>query len=95
MINRSCNWLWSMVSIAKGWYLFMLCLTLILASILNLLIIYSWICSENRILAVKISAGDLPLGPQFFGLFGTNQESVQEMGTGAVISLRSYYKDFS
>ena len=69
MINRSCNWLWSMVSIAKGWYLFMLCLTLILASILNLLIIYSWICSENRILAVKNQCWRPAAGPPIFWAF--------------------------
>ena len=49
MINRSCNWLWSIVSSAEGWYLLMLCLTLILASISNLTIIYSWVCSGNRV----------------------------------------------
>ena len=69
MINRSCNWLWSMVSIAKGWYLFMLCLTLILASILNLLIIYSWICSENRILPVENQCWRPAAGPLIFGAF--------------------------
>ena len=49
MINRSCNWLWSMVSSAEGWYLLILCLFFILASISNLMIYYLWVCSENRI----------------------------------------------
>ena len=49
MINRSCNWLWSIVSIAEGWYLLILCLTLISVSISNLMTNYLWVCSANQI----------------------------------------------
>ena len=49
MMNRSCNWLWSKISIADRWYLLMMCLTLILASISNIMNNSLWVCSENQL----------------------------------------------